>query len=1389
MRSRLSRSPRRLFTVGFVVSALWASPSVALDPARLPSQLAHDSYGVRDGIPDGQVLSLRQAEDGSLWIGMSCCVLRYDGETFEVISDGVLETNVFGHVRDFAKGARGSLFSAAAGGLLEIQEGAMTLRSEAEGLSHPFVYSLLALPHGLLVGTGGEGLFLFAEGRFTRLEPRSRVRLPAHIHRIVRHKSGPIWIAGDDSLFQLSADLSELEAVPLPAGRGVRSLALTPSGRLLVGGTFGVLERKNDGRFVERVRNLRPEVMLEDRDGLLWIGTEVGLYRAQNGRLELVQRISTGVRALLEDERGAIWVGTGAGLERYRDGTFVTWGEAEGLTPQNILALEPSEDGTLWMVDVEGAIHRGRPGAFERFEPPGTVSGQGMLSMTEPRGGGLLLAADSLLEIPKSGRAATARAPGPFSLAFADRSSTLVAQTDPDGKSRLFTYQKGALSPFDLPEPVEHIQRVFRDKRGRLWISSGGGGLLRVEKKKEVRRFRREQGLPSDTVYGIAEDAEGRIWVGTREGLGFIEDDRAQSLAHLSCTPRRSPVHLAFDRYDALWVSADDGIYRIPRQELLRALREGSLSCTGRAFMRRDGLRSLVVSWRPGGLAELSDGTLCFATEAGLSCTKPKEEYGPKGAPLPRIEHVRIGGRAREGSGRRVRAEDRRAPVQLNYSAVELSDPELLEFQTRLAGFDSWSPVTRARSVTYTNLPAGQFTFEVRARYQGQQWSSHVARTALVVEPAWYETTLARVLGALLPLALGLSGFGIFRYRNRKYRRELEAGVRARTRELAAQIEENRRVEAELRELANDLDRHVRARTAELEIANRALRRSEERYELAVSGAEDGIWDWDIAAGVLYLSLRWKQMLGYDDSFPSTIDAWLSRTHPDDRAMLRAVLVSAGEKGGNIRCEYRMLNRDDQIVWVQCRGVVVSGPRGPIRAAGSQTDITERKANENELLKRVTHDPLTGLPNRSLFVDRLEQALRREQGKLTIILINVDRLKAINETRGLGVGDFVLQTVAQRAAEVLRDTDTLARLGSDEFALLLTDVPDEAAAKGIVDRIREGLLMPASFGHTSQAISLSFGVKITEPQKETAETFLADAYLALEDAKARGGGRVSVFTSELGLEHQDRLNIEGALRRALRESQFVLHYQPLVDLKTGRAAGVEALIRWQDPMRGLVGPGQFIARAEACGLIAPISDWVLGEACRQARAWQLQLGFPVKVSINIAPALLHGHGLADNILNELKRHELDPSSLTLEIVESSILELNQEVTDTLNRLHEKGVGISIDDFGTGYSSLAYLSRLPITALKLDRSLVERVPSDPTDSAICKSMVEMAERLGIVSVVEGVETQAQVDYLRSIGCRLAQGYYFSKPLAAIDAGAYLSLVAKVNEPTAEGQDGR
>jgi diguanylate cyclase (GGDEF)-like protein/PAS domain S-box-containing protein len=1378
-------SPRRsihwthgIVVLGVLLSLLaLARQAVALDPSRLVSQFQRETWSTRDGLPEGGVYSLHQADDGALLVGTHTNLLRYDGTSFEVLIDGGASEPPFSFVRGIEQSPDGTIHLALVGGLGILQGSDFRLIGPREGLRHPYLYSLLVEGSELLLGSGGGGLTRSGaaglETVFAEKQPS-----PKDIRALGRDLGGTVWIGADEGLFRLDtlAHVAGREAkVQLPS---VYALAPSADGSLWIGTSTGVFRRTAAGRLraVDGLSELSVRALLEDRDRALWIGTTEGLFRFSAGVLARVAAEPSAINCLAEDKSGALWAGSEEGLARYRESPFVSWGVPEGLPQAEVFGLLETQDHGLVALDADGRLLRRVASGWREVEPRGSVVGRGMLGMAEWQNA-VLIAADSLQSFGKTPNPSLALK-GPLSLVENDGEGLLWVETSLDGLSQVYRKQGDEVAHLLADRVLEHVQRVFRDRQGTLWISTGGTGLFRI-RDGETRSFETKDGLPSDTVYGLAEDDGGRLWVATRTGLAFVEGERVVGLGHLPCLPKLAPVHVFIDETQRLWASADDGVYVVPIQQVLKSVKPphgqsqhgglGDRGCVGQVLGRNDGLRSLVISWRANGQALSRTGELCYATARGVACIHPRT-VDLSGSPAPaRIRKLRILGEAREPGVDTLRVVDRRRPFEISFSAPDLEHPEALEFRTRLVGYDdNWSSPHRDRTARYTNLAPGQYKFEVDVRYRGRDFLGTPASARILVEPRWFETNWFRVSLALAGL-LALGSLFLFLQKRAIRTREIfEARLQERTQALASQVEETERAEETLLELAGDLDGRVRQRTTELEIANRALRRIEERYQLAVLGAEDGIWDWDIAANVLFLSPRWKGMLGYGEELPSTIEAWLDKTHPDDRERLRAVLVSAGQAGGVIRCEYRMIDREGSVHWVLCRGVIVAGPEGPVRAAGSQSDITTWKEIEKELSRRVTHDHLTGLPNRTLFVDRLGQALLRARAaekRFSVVVFNIDKLKTVNETRGLAAGDRLLEFVASHASRMLSDTDTLARLGSDEFGMLLLSVGSESEVVPLVERLRSGLILPAEAGQTVQSLSISVGVRLSEAESLDAEALLKDAFLALANAKARGSGNIAFFTAALRSELHDRLHLEGGLRRALRENQFELYYQPLVALGTGLASSVEALIRWNDPSRGVVGPGQFLSAAEASGLLPAISRWVLREACAQARRFHDQLGRWIKVSINLSPALLNLESLEHDILTELAEAGALPAALGIEIVETSLLETDPKVLALFERLRRVGVTIAIDDFGTGYSSFSYLSKLPVDCLKIDRSLVHKVPSDQTDSAICRSIVLMAKEMGVTSVVEGVETAEQVRFLREIGCDLAQGYYFAKPMPA------------------------
>ena len=433
-------------------------------------------------------------------------------------------------------------------------------------------------------------------------------------------------------------------------------------------------------------------------------------------------------------------------------------------------------------------------------------------------------------------------------------------------------------------------------------------------------------------------------------------------------------------------------------------------------------------------------------------------------------------------------------------------------------------------------------------------------------------------------------------------------------------------------------------------------------------------------------------------------------------------------------------------------------------------DITERKQFEEELARHAFHDALTGLPNRRLFLDHLDHALRRSQRsdeQHAVLFADVDRFKIINDSLGHHSGDQLLIAIANRIRAAVRPGDMLARFGGDEFTLLLEGVttPEDsvACAQRILDRMHEPVVLPD--GHEVVA-TVSIGIALTAPGK-TRDDVLHDADVAMYQAKAKGiGGNFEVFDVEaMGVRSAERIDLEAGLRKALERNELVVHYQPVVSISDGLVVGAEALVRWDHPTRGLLPPGNFIGLAEDTGLILPLGRVVLEQACNQARQWREQLGVPLQVSVNLSARQFQQNGLVEEIEEILERTEVDPSQISLEITESLAMEDAERTIQVLARLKSIGVKVSIDDFGTGYSALGYLASFPVDAVKVDRSFVDKVELDPVKSAIVSAVVNLSKAIGITTVIEGVETKEQLEHLRAVGCTMVQGYYFAKPMAA------------------------
>jgi len=502
-------------------------------------------------------------------------------------------------------------------------------------------------------------------------------------------------------------------------------------------------------------------------------------------------------------------------------------------------------------------------------------------------------------------------------------------------------------------------------------------------------------------------------------------------------------------------------------------------------------------------------------------------------------------------------------------------------------------------------------------------------------------------------------------------------------------------------------------------------------------------------------------------------------THPDD---LDADLdhlhrMLAGEMR-TYQTEKRYLHQEGHVIWGLLNVTLVRDEEGePLYFVSQIQDITERKAMEERLNHEALHDSLTDLPNRRLFMDRLGQALRRTRrrhNRVAVLFMDLDGFKVVNDSLGHEVGDLLLTVVAQRLGRCLRPEDTLARFGGDEFTVLIEALDDPAQAVQVAERITEELRRPFIMEGRELYVAGSIGISLGDARTHDPDALLREADTAMYRAKGEGGA-YTVFDPNMYDQAFMRLEVETDLRRAIEQEEFVVHYQPIVDLKSGELWGMEALVRWAHPERGLLEPSEFVPVAEESGLVIPMGERVLREACFRAKEWQEENPriSPLVMSVNLSASQLSRLNLADTVESVLQETGLEGSHLTLDVTETVYVRVLAANTEILERLRGLGVRFSIDDFGTGYSSLAYLKRLPADAIKIDKSFVKGLGEDVEDAAIVRTIIELAHTLGLIVIAEGVESEEQAQQLKEMGCDMAQGFYFSRPLPPEEIPTLLS----------------
>jgi len=576
-----------------------------------------------------------------------------------------------------------------------------------------------------------------------------------------------------------------------------------------------------------------------------------------------------------------------------------------------------------------------------------------------------------------------------------------------------------------------------------------------------------------------------------------------------------------------------------------------------------------------------------------------------------------------------------------------------------------------------------------------------------------------------------------------------------------------------------------------------ALARSESRLADAQRLAQLGHWDWDLQRGELYRSAEVLRILGASAELPATHDAFVALVHAEDKDAVVHAVQRAIDTGEPYSLECRIVRPDGSERVIHEQAVVTCTDAGrPLRIQGTTQDITERKRTEERIRQLALYDPLTNLPNRQFFKEQLGHSIglaERLEQKVAVLILDLDRFKRINETFGHNVGDQLLKAVGVRLTQSLRSADyvsrgdafqvagSAARLGGDEFTIQVTGLTQVDDATKVARRILSTISRPFHVDGQEIFITASIGISVYPVDGADVDALLKNADSAMYHAKSQGKDNYQFFSPSMNASSLHKLTLENQLRRAIDRGELLLHYQPKVHASSRCIAGVEALIRWRHPELGLVSPAEFIPLAEETGLIVPVGEWVLGEACRQAAQWHAAGFRDMSVAVNMASPNFAQKDFIGKVAAAAAQAKVDPRSIEIEVTESVLMRDVESTRVTLRALKDCGFRLSVDDFGTGYSSLAYLKRFPLDTLKIDRSFVRDVIANAEDAAITEAIIALGNSLRLSVVAEGVETEAQAAFLRGRGCGLMQGYLYSCPVTAEEITAMLMRNTSLGPP--------
>jgi len=1285
---------------------------IAIEPGTRLDQYVRASWTVDKGLPQSTVLSVTQTRDGYIWIATQEGFVRFDGHeflTYDKHSYPQIVSNMGVSIR---AAQDGTLYVGTMdGGLVRMRGDRIDVITEANGLPTNNITTLHESRDGSLwIGTGSGLARLTGE----RVAVIPVGQLPDEsITALAEDSSGQLWVATARGLATIKdGRISRRGAAEGFPSRPVHSLAPGRDGSMWMGSDGEGLFQYLSGRVRQYDKragfpSLRISAVYEDRKGTIWIGTtDAGFGRLRDGRAEFDSEKHDPVTTLLEDREGNLWIGRVGGLDQLADGIVVTFSKAQGLLDDDVKSVTAGRDGTIWIATRRGVSNLA---STVRYSNRNGLPDSSILSISAASDGSLWVGtAEAGLTHIQANRTTMYRMqdglPSDAILAlFEDRRGEMWVGTSA-GLTRIVKEKidpDGKLRGF----PAESVSAIAESRDGSILVGMHERGVARIKRDGAIESITTKNGLSSNVVLSIHEDSTGAIWIGTTSGLNRYRDGKVTAVRSKQGLQDDSVFAILEDRRGNLWMSSNKGIFRASLAET-NAVMDGRRSAlVSVLYGRSDGMKSRECN---GGTQPVAwrtpDGKLWFATTGGVSAVNPESVLLSSSMGPIQIETIYVDG-TRLAPGASVPPGHR--TLEFHYTSPTFKTPDKLRFRYKLDDFDAdWTNAQTRRIAYYTNVPPGEYQFHVRV-VNREGVASPAATAALVVEPFFYQTVIFWVF-----VAVSLLG--------------------------AAWAAHQWRVQL--------------------------VRASAERFKLLFDRNLAGVYRARIDGRILDCNDAALRILGLSSvqelNDRSIFDFYTTSSDADE--LIRRVRADGAVSG----VETSLHRADGTPIWVLQNVSLGSSPQGKEILEATLIDLTERKHAEEKIRYQAFHDALTDLPNRTLFKDRLSVAVahaERRRRQVAVLFLDLDRFKMINDTLGHTIGDHLLQGMGERLKNCVRGEDSVARVGGDEFAILLMDLMRPADATVVAQKILEVVAEPMPVDGHELFTTTSIGIAMSPADGLDAETLLKNADNALYRAKEAGKNNYQLCTPSMTQLAAERLALENALRQALDRNEFLVVYQPQFDLATKKLIAVEALIRWDRPGIGIVGPAEFIATAEESRLIMPIGEFVLETTLQQAKIWGEE--FPIRVAVNVSAAQFRQRYLVRTIRNALEECSVEPTRLEIEITESTAMQNPTITAEILQELKKLGVSIVIDDFGIGHSSLNYLKRFPIDGLKIDRTFVQDMVSDASDAGIVAAIIAMPHALNLRVTAEGVETEDQLAFLEARGCSSIQGYLVGRPTSA------------------------